>query len=99
MTRSLIVENLLLHNVRSIIKYLQYYTEAVDDNQLRTMALETVDPIDWLLPPPSWAVPPELHVLHGVKAAFKSQDLLHQPGMPDKTHYLCGHSGVWPGAI
>ena len=23
------------------------------------MALETVDPIDWSHPPPSWAVPPE----------------------------------------
>ena len=24
---------------------------------------------------------PELHVLHGVKAAYKSQDFLHQPGL------------------
>ena len=34
---------------------------AVDHNhnQLHTMASETVDPIDWLHPPPSWAVPPE----------------------------------------
>ena len=32
---------------------------AVDHNQLRTMASETVDPIDWSHPPPSWAVPPE----------------------------------------
>ena len=24
---------------------------------------------------------PELHVLHGVNAAYKSQDLLHQPGL------------------
>ena len=24
---------------------------------------------------------PELHVLHGVKPAYKSQDLLHQPGL------------------
>ena len=45
------------------------------------MAPETVDPIDWSNPPPSWAVPPELHVLHGLNAAFKSQDLLHQPGL------------------
>ena len=42
-------------------------------------------------PPPAWAVPPELHVLHGVYAAYKSQDLLHQlelehasTGMPDQ---------------
>ena len=44
------------------------------------MASETVDPIDWSHPPPSWAVPPVLHVLHGVNAAYKSQDLLHQSG-------------------
>ena len=54
---------------------------AVDHNQLRTMALETVDPIDWSHIPPSGAVPSELHVLHGVNAAYKSQDLLRQPGL------------------
>ena len=32
---------------------------AVNHNQLRTTASETVDPIDWSHPPPSWAVPPE----------------------------------------
>ena len=43
-------------------------------------------------PPPSFTVLPELHVLHGVKAANKSQDLVHQPelehastGMPDQS--------------
>ena len=45
------------------------------------MASETVDPIDWSHPPPSWAVPPELHVLHSVNVAYKSQDLLQQPGV------------------
>ena len=35
---------------------------AVNHNQLRTMASETVDPIDWSQPPPSWAVPPERQV-------------------------------------
>ena len=45
------------------------------------MASATVDPIDWSHPPPSLAVPPKLHVLHGVNAAYKSQDLLHQPGL------------------
>ena len=54
---------------------------AADHNQLRTMASETVDTIDWVHPTPSWAVPPELHVLHGVNAANKSQDLLQQPGL------------------
>ena len=34
----------------------------VNHNQLRTMASETVDPIDWSHPPPLWAVPPERHV-------------------------------------
>ena len=32
---------------------------AVNHNQLWTMVSETVGPIDWLHPPPSWAVPPE----------------------------------------
>ena len=49
--------------------------------QQRTMASDTVDPIDWSHPPPSWAIPPELHVLHGVNAAYKSQDLVNQPGL------------------
>ena len=31
---------------------------AVDHNQLRTMAPDTVYQIDWSHPPPSWAVPP-----------------------------------------
>ena len=33
--------------------------------QLRTMASETVDLIDWSQPPPSWAVPPE-SLLHSI---------------------------------
>ena len=45
------------------------------------MAPETVDPIDWSHHPPSWAVPPELHILHRVNAAYKLQDLLHQLGL------------------
>ena len=37
---------------------------------------------NWLVaPPPSWAVPPEFHVLHRVNAAYKSQDLLQQLGL------------------
>ena len=35
---------------------------AVNHNQLRTMASETVHPIDWSHPPPSWSVTPERHV-------------------------------------
>ena len=62
------------------------------------MASEIVDPIDWSLPTPSQAVPPELHVLHGVYAAYKSQDLLHQlglehtsMGMPDQCTICLGN--------
>ena len=70
MARSLPVENLLAQNVGSIINYLQNCTEAaqwellvaVNHNQLWTMASETVDPIDWSHPAPTWAVPPERHV-------------------------------------
>ena len=54
----------------SIVNYLPYVLKQpngkllveVNHNQLRTMASETVDPIDWSHPPPSWAVPPERHV-------------------------------------
>ena len=45
------------------------------------MASETVKPIDWSQPPLSWAVPPELHVLHGVNASYNLQDLLEQLGL------------------
>ena len=38
---------------------------AVNHNQLRTVASETVDPIDWSHPPPSWAVPPE-RLVHSI---------------------------------
>ena len=58
-------------------------------NQLRTLASGTVDTIDWSHLPPSWEVPPELHVLHGVNVAYKSQDLLHQPGVENKRPLVC----------
>ena len=45
------------------------------------MASETVDPIDWSQTPPPWAAPPELRVLQGVNAAYKWQDVVHQPGI------------------
>ena len=49
----------------------------VDHSQLRTMASETVYPIDWMLASTRLrAVTPELHVLHGANAGYKSQDLL-----------------------
>ena len=71
MARSLPVENLLPQNVWSIIsttcsnllkKPNWELLVAVDHNQLQTMALETIDPIDWVHPPPLWAVLPELLV-------------------------------------
>ena len=58
MARSLPVENLLPQNVGSIklpneVVVAQWGTPSVvDHNQLRTMASETVDPIDWSHPPP-----------------------------------------------
>ena len=38
---------------------------AVNHNQLRTTASETVDPIDWSHSPPSWVVPPE-RLVHSI---------------------------------
>ena len=47
---------------------------AVDHSQLRTMALETKDAIEWPLAPTlNRAVPPELHVLNGENAGYKWQ--------------------------
>ena len=53
----------------------------VDHSQLRTMASEMVNPIDWPLPSILHirrAVPRELNVLHGENWGHKSHDL-HQP--------------------
>ena len=64
----------------------------VNHNQLRTMASETVDPIVWSHPPPSWAVPPEHHVhsinqcnLSGTRTCNRSMRGMQPP-------CLCGHS-------
>ena len=41
------------------------------------MESETVDPVNWPLPPTLHkAVPPEIHVLQDGSAGYKSQDLL-----------------------
>ena len=67
MASSLSVENLLRQNVGSIINYTcsnvlkqpnGEFLVAVNDKKLRTMAPETLDPIDWSHPPPSWALWP-----------------------------------------
>ena len=60
MARRLPVENLLPKNVGQLTTTCNVLKQpngklivAVNHNQLRTMASETVDPIDWSHPPPS----------------------------------------------
>ena len=60
---------------------------AVNHNQLRTMASETVDLIDWSYPPPSWAVPPE-RLVH-----IRNHWSNVQPQHARQPHCLCGNSG------
>ena len=43
------------------------------------MTSETVDPLTGRYPPP-YTSAPKLHILHGVKAGYKSPDLQQQPG-------------------
>ena len=67
---------------------------AVNHNQLRTMASQTVDPIDWSHPTPSWAVPPErlVHSINRCSSAtvgIRSCNLQHARQPP----CLRGHSG------
>ena len=52
---------------------------AVNHNQLRTMASETVDPIDWLHPPPYTGQGPLSSTYCTLQCGLgcKSQDLLH----------------------
>ena len=62
---------------------------AVNHNHLRRVESETVDPIDSSYPPTlmgstPWG--PELHVLPGVNAGYKSQELLQHPG--------CEHASI-----
>ena len=107
MVRGLKVENLLPQNVGSIINYLQYSTEvaqwvipivAVDHNQLRTIASETADQIDWSHPHCHGQYQ-YLHVLHGVNAAYKSQDLLQQPGLEHEATGMPDHSELDDSSI
>ena len=74
MARSLPVENLLPLNVgcqlsttcsNELKQPNGKLLVAVNRNQLRIMATETVDPIDWSHPPPAWAVPPE-RLVHSI---------------------------------
>ena len=70
MARSLPVENIYYHRMwgqlsttcSNVLKQPKgELLVAVNHNQLRIMVSETVDPIDWSHPPPSWAVPLERH--------------------------------------
>ena len=66
---------------------------AVNHNQLRTMASETVDPIDWPHPPPSWAVPPK-RLVHSINQCNLSGTLTCKRSMRgNQPPCLCGHSG------
>ena len=65
---------------------------AVNHNQLWTMASETVDPIDWSHPQPSWAVPPERHV-HSINQCNLSGTRTFKPQHARQPPCLCGHSG------
>ena len=79
MARSLPMENLLLQNVGQLSTTCSNELKqptgellvAVNHNQLRTMASETVDPIDWSHPPPSWAVPPK-RLVHSINQGNQS---------------------------
>ena len=64
---------------------------AVNHNQVRTMASETVDPIDWSYSPPSWAVPPE-RLVHSINQCTQ-RDSNVQPQHVRQPSCLCGHSG------
>ena len=113
MARSLPVENLQPQNVGSIIilsttcsnateAAYGEITIAVDHSQLLAMASETVDSIDWTLPPTLHrAVPPELHELHDrckcrlqiIRLAAPTGKLTCDLGYARPTLCLCSHSG------
>ena len=73
---------------------------AVDHNQLRTMASETVDPIDWSHPPPYTGQSPLSSTYCTVQCGLQITTLtaLAETRTCDlrnerPTHCLCGHSG------
>ena len=106
MARSLPVENLLPQNVGSTTcSNLLIQPEllvAVDHNQLRRMASETVDPIDWLHPPPYTEQYPLSSTYYTVQCGLQITRLtaLTEIRTCDlrnawPTHCLCGHSGYY----
>ena len=68
---------------------------AVNHNQLRTMASETVDPIDWSHPPPSWTVPPERHV-HSINKCNLSGTRTCNRSMRDNHLAYAATQGIKP---
>ena len=54
------------------------------------MASETVDPINWSHPPPSWAVPPE-RLVHSINQCIRSENRTCIRSLAPPC--LCGHSG------
>ena len=75
--------NYQLLEVMLLTKPYRLLQVAVDHCQLLTMASETVDPIDWPLPPTLHRVIPLelLHVLYGANAGHKLQDLQKPAGL------------------
>ena len=66
---------------------------AVNQNQLRTMASETVDLIDWSHPPPSWAVPPE-RLVHCINQCnIRGNRTCNRNMRGNHLAYAAGHSG------
>ena len=100
MARSLSVENLLPQNVGSIINY----SNVTEVAQWGALSCSRPQPAtengvrygrsNWMAVTPTLcrAEPPELHVVHGVNAGYRSQDLQLQPGR--------GHASVcMPGQL
>ena len=67
---------------------------AVDHNQQRTMASETVHPIDWQLTPPSWAVLSEL-LVHSINLCNLCLELTLQPSAYEATTLPMRSFRVW----
>ena len=99
MARSLPVENLLPQKVGQLSTTCSNALKqptgellvAVNHNQLRTMASESIDPINWSHPPPSWAVPPE-RLVHSINQCTSAESNV-QPQLARQPPCLCGHSG------
>ena len=106
MARSLPVENLYYHRMlgqlsTTCINVLKQpngeLLVAVNHNRLRTMASQTVDPIDWSHHPPSWAVPPEL-LVHSINQCNLSTTRTCNRSMRGN-HLVCAATQGMAGGI